>query len=103
MLQEKSLSKIVYSPIINFFTGNQLLITCKQYFFILPKKFKCFQAIFFFTAEEQDALLASGSSNTISNSGSSTRQRKAPTCSKCKKPMRGHHRDGNVLICPGAE
>lgn len=58
---------------------------------------------FFFSAEEQDTLLASFSSSLASNSGGQAKKRKAPTCKKCGKPVKGHHRENNVLICSPQE
>ena len=90
MFYETSFFLTVHSP-INYITV--FLLFCHRSLNVFMH--------FFFKAEEQDVLLAGCSTNTTtSNSAGGTRQRMAPTCSKCGKPMRGHHRDRNVLICP---
>lgn len=53
-------------------------------------------------AEEQENLLASCQSSSVSSSGGQTKKRKTPTCSKCGKLVKGHHRENNVLICPSS-
>ena len=55
--------------------------------------------LYYSAAEEQDTLLASCQSSSVSSSGGPTKKRKTPACSKCGKPVKGHHRENNVLIC----